>query len=91
MSQVHANPDEIRDFAARLQACDENTSEELSSTTAALAALGDTWDDVKSREFAEAFGDLQECIRRFSEACEEQVPHLLRLAEHLDEANSVSF
>ncbi len=91
MSQVHANPDEIRDFAARLQACDENISEELSSTTAALAALGDTWDDVKSREFAEAFGDLQECIRRFSEACEEQVPHLLRLAEHLDEANSVSF
>ena len=91
MSQVHANPDEIRDFAARLQACDENISEELSSTTAALAALGDTWNDAKSREFEDAFAELRECIGRFSQACEEQIPHLLRLAEHLDEINSISF
>lgn len=91
MSQVHANPDEIRDFAARLQACDENISKELSSTTAALAALGDTWNDAKSMEFEDAFAELRECIGRFSQACEEQIPHLLRLAEHLDEINSISF
>ena len=91
MSQVHANPDAIRDFAARLQACDENISEELSSTTAALAALGDTWNDAKSMEFEDAFAELRECIGRFSQACEEQIPHLLRLAEHLDEINSISF
>lgn len=91
MSQVHANPDEIRDFAARLQACDENISDEISTTSAAFAALGDTWNDAKRAEFEEAFNELCEGIRRFSAACEEQVPHLIRLADYLDEANSVSF
>lgn len=85
MSQVHASSDEIRDFAARLQACNENITEELSATTAALAALGDTWNDAKSREFEDAFEELRGCIARFSQACEEQIPHLCRLADHLDD------
>ncbi len=88
MSQVHANPDEIRDFAARLQACDENISDELSATAAAFAALGDTWNDAKRAEFEESFEELKDCIGRFSASCAEQVPHLIRLADHLDEFNA---
>lgn len=88
MSQVHANPDEIRDFAARLQVCDENISDELSATAAAFAALGDTWNDAKRAEFEESFEELKDCIGRFSASCAEQVPHLIRLADHLDEFNS---
>ncbi len=88
MSQVYANPDDIRDFAARLQACEENIAEEISSTSAAFATLGDTWNDAKRAEFEESFAELKECIRRFSAACDEQVPHLIRLADHLDEFNN---
>ncbi len=88
MSQVHANPDEIRNFAARLQACGENISEEISATSAAFAALGDTWNDAKRSEFEDSFEELKACIQRFSAACDEQVPHLCRLADHLDEFNS---
>ena len=89
MSQVHANPDDIRDFAARLQACSDNILDEISATSAAFASLGDTWNDAKRAEFEDAFEELRACIQRFSESvCEEQVPHLNRLADHLDEFNS---
>ena len=88
MSQVHANPDEIRSFAARLQACGDNISEEISDTSAAFAALGDTWNDAKRSEFEDAFAELEACIQRFAAACDEQVPCLRRLADHLDEFNS---
>ena len=89
MSQVHANPDDIRDFATRLQACSDNISDEISATSAAFASLGDTWNDAKRAEFEDAFEELRACIQRFSESvCEEQVPHLNRLADHLDEFNS---
>lgn len=87
MPQVHANPDDIRDFANRLQACGEAIEEEITSTSAAFAALGDTWDDAKRVEFEDSFEELKACIQRFSASCDEQVPYLLRLAEHLDEFN----
>ena len=88
MSQVHANPDEIRDFAAQLRSCGDNISEEIAAASAAFAALGDTWNDAKRTEFEDAFNDLKACIQRFSSACDEQVPHLIRLADRLDEFNS---
>lgn len=88
MSQVHANPDDLRDFANRLQACGETIGEEINATSTAFAALGDTWNDAKRAEFEETFNELRECIRRFTEACDDQVPYLLRLADHLDEFNS---
>ncbi|MBP5544008.1 MAG: WXG100 family type VII secretion target [Kiritimatiellae bacterium] len=88
MSQVHADPDALREFASRLAACEENIEGELSATSAAFFALGDTWNDAKRAEFEESFRELCECIRRFSEACNEQVPHLHRLADRLDEFNS---
>ena len=88
MSQVHANPDEIRNFAARLQACGDSISEEISDTSAAFAALGDTWNDAKRSEFEDAFAELKACIQRFSAACDEQIPHLRRLADRLDEFNT---
>ena len=56
--------------------------------TAAFAALGDTWNDAKRAEFEDSFEELKACIQRFAAACDEQVPHLRRLADHLDEFNS---
>lgn len=88
MSQVHANPEELREFAARLQACGENIAEEADATTAAFAALGDTWNDAKRAEFEDAFEELRECVRRFTDACDEHVPYLRRLADHLDDFNN---
>ena len=85
MSQVHANPDDLRSFASRLQACGEAIEEEATATSAAFAALGDTWNDAKRVEFEEDFEELCECIRRFTTACDEHVPHLYRLADHLDD------
>ena len=85
MSQVHANPDDLRSFASRLQACGEAIEEEAASTSAAFAALGDTWNDAKSVEFEEAFEELRDCIRRFTAACDEHVPYLHRLADRLEE------
>ena len=88
MSQVHADPDALREVASRLAACEENIGEELSSISAAFAALGDSWNDSKRVEFEDSFNDLGECIRRFMDACDDQVPYLRRLADHLDEFNS---
>ena len=88
MSQVHANPDDLREFASRLQACGETIAEEASATSAAFAALGDTWNDAKRAEFEESFNELLECVRRFTASCDDQVPYLRRLADHLDDFNN---
>ena len=85
MSQVHANPDDLRSFASRLQTCEETIEDEATATSAAFAALGDTWNDAKRVEFEEAFDELRECIRRFTAACDENVPYLYRLADRLDD------
>ena len=88
MSQVHANPDDLREFASRLQACGESIAEEASATSAAFTALGDTWNDAKRAEFEESFNELLECVRRFTASCDDQVPYLRRLADHLDDFNN---
>lgn len=89
MSQVQANPEELRNFAALLENCSQNIAEEASTTSAAFSSLGDSWNDSKRAEFEEIFTELLGCIHRFNEACEEQVPYLQSLAAHLEGYNSL--
>ena len=83
MPQVHVNPEELRTFAARLQACSDAIAEEAASTSAAFASLGDTWNDDKRVQFEADFEELRECVRRFTASCDEHVPHLYRLADRI--------
>ena len=75
MSQVHANPDDLREFAARLQACGENIAEEASATSAAFAALGDTWNDAQRAEFDVA--KRHDICRRVDRILTEACPYVL--------------
>lgn len=89
MSQVQANPEELRAFAARLANCSQAINEEAEGTAAAFSSLGDTWNDAKRSEFEEVFEELLSCIRRFHDACEDQVPYLQNLASHLEDYNAL--
>ena len=89
MSQVMANPEELRAFAHRLGQCAENVNGEVESTAAAFDALSDSWNDQKRAEFEEVFQALRDCIIRFKDACEDQMPYLMALADHLEDYNSV--
>lgn len=89
MSQVMANPEELRAFARRLGQCAENVGDEVESTAAAFDSLSDSWNDRKREEFEEVFFALRDSIHRFKDACEDQIPYLLALADHLEDYNSV--
>jgi len=85
MSRVEASPEELHSFAGRLSQCAENVGGEVEATSAAFNALSDTWRDEKRDQFEEVFTDLCNCIRRFRDVCDEQVPYLHSLAARLED------
>ncbi len=52
---------------------------------AALAALGDTWQDQESQKFAGEFQDTMKVLRKFIETSQSQGPYLMRKAQRIEE------
>ena len=85
MSGVHGNPEELRAFAGALQQFLDNVESETSGLNQAFNRLGDSWQDEKRSEFEEKYQDLMHALDSFKENASEQLPHLYRLADRLEE------
>jgi uncharacterized protein YukE len=86
MSQAHADPEELEKFAAVLAAFVETVEDATGGVASRFDALGDTWDDAKQREFAEAFDTMRRQIADFSKhITAEQIPYLQAKAAQLRE------
>lgn len=85
MSQAIGDPEELRAFASQLQQFIENLQSESASLSGAFSALGDTWQDEKRFAFEEEYQTLMGQMTAFQEACGEHIPHLLSLADRLEE------
>lgn len=85
MSQAIVDPAELRRFAGMLRQFNNDLTERLSSVTAQLNTLNQTWRDQEHQKFSEAFADHLKLLSRFVDANEQHVPYLLRKAERIEE------
>lgn len=85
MSNVHANPDQIEQFATSLAIFGQNVREELAKIHVAFDQLSETWIDDVHEEYNEKFDEMVPPISRLMEDTPEHVMHLLRKAEQLRE------
>ena len=83
MPQVFADPEELKNFANRLDQYITTLETETGNLAGGFANLGDTWQDEKKAAFEEQFTALMVQIDAFKASCEEQVPYLRRLADIL--------
>lgn len=85
MSGVHGNPEELRAFAGALRQFLDNVETEKSALNNAFSQLGDTWNDEKRNEFEDVYQELIRVLDDFHQNAEDQLPHLYRLAERLED------
>ncbi len=84
MSQIIAEPEEIRRFAAELKAFTEQVRERMSCLRASFSRLGDTWRDRQHGEFARDFERAMLLLANFVRIAEEYTPLLIRKAQLLE-------
>ena len=85
MTQAVVDPDELRQFARRLQKFNAQLREQAGSLSNQLAALGTTWRDQEHKKFVEKFEQHMKIIARFTDMADQHVPYLLRKAEHIED------
>lgn len=83
MSNVHANPDQIEQFATRLAIFGHNVREELAHIHVAFDQLSETWIDEAHERYGQQFAEMVPPISRLLEETPDHVSHLLRKAEEL--------
>lgn len=85
MTQAIANPEELRQFAARLKAFNDELGEQAGLLAVQLQSLSATWRDQENLRFTEEFQEHLRLLARFLDANNQHIPYLLRKAERLDE------
>ena len=85
MTQAIANPEELRQFAARLKALNDELGEQAGLLAVQLQSLSATWRDQENLRFTEEFQEHLRLLARFLDANNQHIPYLLRKAERLDE------
>ena len=85
MPQAHANPDEIRKFANKLQSYLNTLERETSSLRSAFMNLQGTWKDQQSQSFERKLQELSNAQASFRENAKPQIGHLLQMAKHLED------
>jgi uncharacterized protein YukE len=87
MSSEHADvtPEELRKFAAQLNAFKEKLSTDAKVLHAHFKALGSTWRDREHEHFAQEFEQTMQVIAKFVESSEKHIPFLLRKAQKAED------
>jgi len=81
VSQIHVDPQALRDFAGALVRFREVVNEEGNKVDRQLARLGETWRDQEYDRFVDEFIVALRAIEAFSADLDVAVPLLLRDAE----------
>ncbi len=85
MSQIIANPEELRRFAHALNKFNEGLTESLNALNTQLNNLSATWRDQENMKFTEEFASNMKLCARFVESNNEYIPFLMRKAQRIDE------
>lgn len=85
MTQAIANPEELRQFAARLKQFNDLLTEQGGLIAAQLDALSTSWRDQENKRFAEEYQQHLRLLAQFVEANANHVPYLMRKADRIDE------
>lgn len=85
MSNVRADYEELRRFAQRLEKYVEAMNVETSGVVSAFRSLEETWNDQQKNKFKEEFQTLINAFKRFKEETSQQIPHLKKLAQKLED------
>jgi prefoldin subunit 5 len=89
---VITNLDELIKFREKIQDAIENLDNQLKKTEASLETVNETWDDIKFKEFYEAFGEDKEKIIPLTKVLDEyQGDILLNLQHKLEDYLGQSF
>ena len=84
MGGVHADPEELRNFANMLAEYINTLEDATNQIYGGFESLSDSWQDEKRNAFEDEFKVLIDQISQFKSSCEEQVPYLHNLANILD-------
>lgn len=82
---VITNLDELIDFRHKIQDAIDNLKDQLNKTERSLETVNESWDDIKFKEFYDAFGEDKEKILPLTEVFDEyQGEILLNLQQKLE-------
>jgi WXG100 family type VII secretion target len=85
MTQVHTDPEKLRDFAARVERFAEEVDRELNRLSGAVTRLGNTWQDREYDDFVKEFALTRGSVKKLiQEMRETTTPRLKRDADKLD-------
>ena len=85
MTQAIANPEELRQFASRLKAFNDDLGEQAGLLAVELESLAATWRDQENQRFTEEFQQHLRLLAQFIDVNNQHIPYLLRKAERIDE------
>lgn len=85
MTQVHANPEDIQQFARSLKQFNAQLNESMSQLNGKFEYLSYTWQDQKHQKFAQEFIQTMKVLQRFLQTSEQHIPFLLKEAEILQQ------
>jgi uncharacterized protein YukE len=85
MSQIHSDPEKLREFAGELKRFAAVVDEQMSALKSHLGRLGDTWRDQEFESFIHEFASAQNLLKNFVEETRRTAPLLERDAEALED------
>lgn len=83
MPQAIASPEELERFARELKEFNGQLAQSMSRLQGQFNRLGDTWRDQEQQRFAQEFEQTVRMLQQFSRSSEQQIPILLKKAQHL--------
>ena len=83
-SQIHNDPERLRDFVGRLNRFAAMSDEQLDRLRSALGHLGESWQDQEFDRFVEAFVKAQFGLKSFIDEIKKVTPVLEADAANLE-------
>lgn len=83
-SQIHNDPERLRDFAARIARFAATSDEHLDRLRSAIAHLGQSWQDQEFENFVQAFVKAQSGLKTFIDEVHGVTPILEEDASKLE-------
>ena len=76
------NLDELINFRNKIGKAIENLNDQLKKTETSLETVNETWDDIKFKEFYDAFGEDKEKINPLTKVFDEYQGEMLLNLQH---------
>ena len=80
---------DLRLFTSRLKQFNSDIDTSTARLKAQFRQLGETWKDPQYIKFAQEFDQTMKNLQRFKQQSEVVIPHLVKLATHIDNTPSL--